>query len=170
MRLLLAFALAFPLLVSAEDLGQHPVFKHYLGHWTAEGELKGKDNNTVAIQEDWQGKSQGENTFVLEGKRTMNGDTQPFKWTFALNPATGSCEAVLTGEDTSQALRFEVNVSDVTMTLELKALSGQNGAIDVKEEFADEKRDEIISHVTFTNDQGETTLQGDIRHKKVRDP
>lgn len=168
--LLLTLLLVLPPAAQAEDLGKHVVFKNYLGKWTAEGDLKGTDNNTISVQEDWEGRSEGENTFVLEGKRTMNGETKPFKWTFALNPATGSCESVLTGEDGAQQLRFEVNISEVNLTLELKALSGQNGAITVKEEFESEKHDVILSHVTFTNDQGETTLQGDIKHKKVPAP
>ncbi len=170
MRLLLTLLLVLPFAAHAEDLGKHAVFKHYLGKWTAEGELKGTDNNTTSVQEEWEGKSQGENTFVLEGRRTLNGDTQPFTWTFALNQAAGTCEAVLTGGDGSQPLRFEVNISDVNLTLELKAITGQNSAITVKEEFADDKHDVILSHVNFTNDQGETTLQGDIKHKKVPVP
>jgi len=168
--LCLVLPLAFVLSARAEDLAQHVVFKHYLGKWTAEGELKGEDNQLVTIKEDWQGKSEGDNTFVLEGSRTVNNDTQAFKWTFALNPSTGTCEANLTGGDGSQPLRFEVNISDVNLTMDMKALTGQTSAITVKEEFTDEKHEALVSHVTFTNDEGKTTLEGDVKHKKVAAP
>lgn len=166
----LVLLLSFTLNAQADDLAQHVVFKHYLGKWTAEGELKGENNNLVTIKEDWQGRSDGENTFVLEGTRTVNTDTQAFKWTFALNPSAGTCEANLTGSDGSQPLRFEVNISDVNLTLEMKAQTGQTSAITVKEEFTDEKHESMVSHVTFTNDEGNTTLEGDIKHKKVAAP
>ena len=172
MKALLCLVLPLVLTVSlhAEDLAKHVVFKHYLGKWTAEGELKGENNNVVTIKEDWEGKSDGDNTFVLEGTRTLNNDTQPFKWTFALNPTTGTCEANLTGGDGSQPLRFEVNLSEVNQTMELKAQTGQTSAITVKEEFTDDKHDTLMSHVVFTNDEGRTTLEGDIKHKKVPKP
>jgi len=162
--------LVFAASIHADDLSKHVVFKHYLGKWIAAGELKGEDGSIVTVAEDWEGKAEGENTFVIEGTRTLNKDTQPFKWTFTLNPATGGCEAFLTGSDGGQALRFEVNISDVNLTLDMKALTGATAAIMVKEEFKDEKRDAIVSHVTFVNDEGKTTLDGDITHKKVPPP
>ena len=168
--LCLLLPLAFTLPIHAEDLAQHVVFKHFLGKWTAEGELKGEDNTVLTVKEDWQGKGEGDNTFVLEGMRTLNNDTQAFKWTFALNPATGTCEANLTGGDGSQPLRFEVNISDVNLTLDMKAQTGQTSAITVKEEFTDEKHEALVSHVVFTNDEGKTTLEGDVKHKKVHEP
>ncbi|MDB6117930.1 MAG: hypothetical protein JWO08_1711 [Verrucomicrobiaceae bacterium] len=165
--LFLTLPLTFTLAVQAEDLANHSVFKHYLGKWTAEGELKGTDNNVVTVTEDWEGKSDGDNSFVLAGSRTLNKDTTTFKWTFALNPAAGTCEANLTAGDGSQPLRFEVNISDVNLTLEMKALTGQTSAITVKDEFTDEKHESLVSHVIFTNDEGKTTLEGDIKHKKT---
>ncbi len=172
MKALLCFVLplAFVLTAQGEDLALHPVFKHFLGKWTAEGELKGENNTVLTITEDWQGKGEGDNTFVLEGTRTLNNDTQTFKWTFALNPSTGTCEANLTGGDGSQPLRFEVNISDVNLTLDMKAQTGQTSAITVKEAFTDEKHEALVSHVTFTNDEGKTTLEGDVKHKKVATP
>ena len=156
--------------VFGEDLANHVIFKHYLGKWSAEGELKGEDNKILMVKEDWEGKSDGENTFVIEGTRTINEDTQPFKWTFALNPTTGGGEALLTGGEGSQPLRFEVNLSEVNLTLDLKAQTGTNSAITVKESFKDDKHDVLESQVAFTNDEGKTTLEGTITHKKQPKP
>ena len=38
------------------------------------------------------------------------------------------------------------------------------------EEFKDEKRDTLESHVSFTGDAGQVTLKGTITHKKQKEP
>jgi hypothetical protein len=171
MKTLLFFLLA--LTASAQqpaDLSKHFFFKHLVGDWKAEGELKGEDNKIVTITEDWKGNTGGDGTFLLEGKRTINSETKSFKWTFTHNPATDTFDAVLEGEPGDQPLRFEATISEVNLTLELKAITGTNSAITVKEEFTDEKHETISSHVTFTGDDGQTTLEGTITHKKMKAP
>lgn len=156
--------------LSAKDLGTHPVFKHYIGSWKAEGELKG-ENNTVIIKEEWTGKADGDNAFLIEGTRTINGDTQPFKWAVTYNAGADSYEATLSGADGSQTLRFEGHASEVNLTLELKAITGGGqSSITITESFEGESKDVIQSKVTFTGDAGQTTLEGVIKHLKEKQP
>ncbi len=155
--------------LSAADLSTHPLFKYYLGDWKAAGELKGENNNLVTVKEEWTGKTDGANGFLIEGSRTLNGDTQPFKWTMTHNAGADNFEAVLSGTDASQTIRFEGNVSLVNLTLELKAITGNGqSAITIVEAFAAESKDVIESKVTFTGDVGQTTLEGVIKHQRVK--
>lgn len=170
--LLLLFALlACSAGLSAKDLSTHPVFKHYIGTWKAAGELKGENNNTVTITEEWTGKVDGDNAFLIEGTRTMNGDTQPFKWTITYNEGSDSFDAVLTGPDPSQTLRFETHASEATMTVEMKAVTGNgNGSITVQESFPGDSRDVFESKVAFTSEAGQTTLEGVIKNERQKAP
>lgn len=154
----------------AKDLGMNPVFKHYVGTWKAAGELKG-DNNVLDIKEEWTGAAEGDNSFVVKGTRTINGDTQPFEWTITYNEGADSYEAVLSGAAGSQTIRFEGQVSEVNLTFELKAITGSGqSSITINEAFAGEDKDIIESKVTFTGDTGQTTLQGVIKHQKEKQP
>lgn len=153
------------------DLSTHPVFKHYIGTWKASGELKGEDGKITKITEEWTGKADGETGFLIEGTRTMNDDTQPFKWTITHNAGADSFDAVLGGADGAQTLRFEGNASTVNLTLELKAVTGNgSSSITVLESFPTEEKDVIESKVTFTGEAGQTTLEGTIKHEKQKTP
>lgn len=154
----------------AKDLSTHPIFKHYIGTWKAAGELKGENDSTVTITEEWTGKVDGDNAFLIEGTRIMNGDTQPFKWTITYNEGTDSFDAVLTGPDPSQTLRFETHASEATMTVEMKALTGNGqSAISVVESLS-ENKDAFDSKVIFTGETGQTTLEGTIRNERQKAP
>ncbi|MES2595663.1 MAG: hypothetical protein V4662_10030 [Verrucomicrobiota bacterium] len=155
---------------SAADLNQHPFFKHLIGEWEAEGELKNENNEPVTVKESWTGRVDAEDTFSIEGSRTINGDTQKFTWTYTRSAATDNFEAILTGGD-GQPLRFESSLIEEPLTLTLKAITGNgSGNISVEDTFADEGKDTLTSKVTFTGDQGQTTLQGAITHKKKKAP
>ena len=154
----------------AKDLGMNPVFKHYVGSWKAAGELKG-ENSVLDIKEEWTGAAEGDNSFVVKGTRTINGDTQPFQWTITYNEGADSYEAILSGAEGSQTIRFEGHVSEVNLTFELKAITGSGqSSITINEAFAGEAKDVIESKVTFTGDTGLTTLQGVIKHDKQKVP
>jgi hypothetical protein len=151
------------------DLSTHAFFKHFIGTWKAAGELKGENNNLVTITEEWTGKADGDNSFLIEGTRTMNSDTQPFKWTITHNAGTDMFEAILTGADGSQTIRFEGNVSTVNLTLELKAITGSgSSSITVLDSLQGEAKDVIESKVIFTGEAGQTTLEGTIKHEKQK--
>jgi hypothetical protein len=151
------------------DLSTHAFFKHFIGTWKAAGELKGENNNLVTITEEWTGKADGENSFLIEGTRTMNSDTQAFKWTITHNAGTDMFEAILTGADGSQTIRFEGNVSTVNLTLELKAITGSgSSSITVLDSLQGEAKDVIESKVIFTGEAGQTTLEGTIKHEKQK--
>jgi hypothetical protein len=166
--LLLIFLLATP---AWADLSTHAFFKHFIGTWKAAGELKGENDNLVTITEEWTGKADGENGFLIEGTRTLNSDTQPFKWTITHNAGTDMFEAILSGPDASQTIRFEGNVSEVNLTLELKAVTGNGqSSITVLDSFKGEQKDVIESKVLFTGDAGQTTLEGTIKHEKQKAP
>lgn len=154
----------------AKDLGTNLLFKHYIGTWKAAGELKG-ENNVLDIKEEWTGAAEGDNSFVVKGTRTINGDTQPFQWTITYNEGADSYEAILSGAEGSQTIRFEGHVSEVNLTFELKAVTGSGeSSITINEAFAGEAKDIIESNVTFTGDTGQTTLQGMIKHEKQKQP
>ncbi|MDZ4289849.1 MAG: hypothetical protein U0984_17930 [Prosthecobacter sp.] len=169
LAVLAVLSLASP--VRALDFANHAFFKHLIGEWKAEGELKGTDNNLVTITETWTGKADAEGSFYIEGSRTVNGETQRFKWSITHNAAIDSYEAILTGADDSQTLRFEGSLSEVTMVMTMKAITGTGGSgVTVEDSFADADRDTLESKVTLTNDQGQTSLEGKITHKRVKAP
>lgn len=171
MRLLLTLSvLALTTALTAKDLATHPIFKRYIGSWKAAGDLKGEENKTITVTEEWTGKAEGENTFVIEGTRTMNGDTQPFKWTITYNEGADTFEAVLTGPDPASALRFEAHASEVTMTMEMKALTSSGGTITITESFADVPEGAFDSKVIFTNESGQTTLEGTLKNERQTAP
>lgn len=154
--------------LSAKDLGTHPVFKHYIGSWKAEGELKG-ENNVITIKEEWTGKTDGDNAFLIECARTINGDTQPFKWAITYNEGADSYDATVSGADGAQMLRFEGRAFEANLTLELKAITGGGqSAITIIDSFKGEARDVLESKVTSTGDAGQTTLEGVIKHQKEK--
>ena len=150
------------------DLSTHPVLKHYVGKWTAEGQLTGENNNLVSVSETWEGKVDGENSFLIEGSRTVNGDTQTFKWVMTHNAATDTFEVSLVSQD-GNSIRFEGQASEVNLSLDLKAVTGNgNGSISIQDTFKDGNTDTLESKVLFTGDQGQTTLEGVITHKRQK--
>ncbi len=160
----------FSLPCHALDLTQHAFFKHLIGEWKAEGKLTGENNAVVTITESWTGKVDAADSFSIEGTRTMNGDTQKFHWAMTHNTATDSYEAVLTGSD-GQTIRFEGSVSDMSLVMDLKAITGNgNGSIAVQDKLEGADKETMNSKVTFTGDQGQTTLEGTIIHKRVKVP
>ncbi len=168
--LLSSLCLLIAISLPAKDLGMNPLFKHYIGSWKAAGELKG-ENNVLDIKEEWTGAAEGENSFVVKGTRTINGDTQPFQWTITYNEGADSYEAILSGAEGSQTIRFEGHVSEVNLTFELKAITGSGqSSITINEAFAGDAKEVIESKVTFTGDSGLTTLQGVIKHQKEKQP
>ncbi len=153
------------------DLSTHVFFKHFIGTWKAAGELKGENGNIVTITEEWTGKADGDSGFLIEGTRVLNGNKEPFKWTITHQAGAGNFEAVLTGVDAAQTIRFEGNVSEVDLTLELKSITGNgSSSITVLDRFQGEAKDTIESKVTFTGDAGQTTLEGTIKHEKQKAP
>jgi hypothetical protein len=166
-KLLLLLAVLVCSSLEAGTLADHPLWKLYLGEWKAEGVLTGKDGNKLTITQKWKGSADGETGFLIEGDRVTNGDTQHFKWRISLNPATQSYEAVLVGQEESQQIRFEANVSEVALTLELKAVTGAgSSAITVTEAFTDDTHKVFESKIVFTGEQGEVTMEGTMKHTK----
>jgi hypothetical protein len=59
----------------------------------------------------------------------------------------------------------------VTLVMDLKAITGNgSGSIAVQDSFAEGSKDTLNSKVTFIGDQGQTTLEGKITHKRVKAP
>lgn len=171
MKTFIALLLGLIAVTAHADLSTHPVLKHYIGTWKAAGELKGENGNVTKITEEWTGKVDGETGFLIEGARTMNDDMQPFKWSITHNVGADNFEAVLSGADGGQTIRFEGNASTVNLTLELKAVTGNGqSSITVNESFEGDAKEVILSKVTFTGDAGQTTLEGTIKHEKQKAP
>lgn len=166
----LAWALASSRSVSALELSENAFFKQLVGNWQAEGKLTGENNHLVTITETWTGKVDAAESFTIEGSRTMNGDTQRFSWAITHNVATDSYEAVLAGGD-GQTIRFEGSVSEVAQVMDLKSITGNgSSSISVKDSFKAEDKNTLHSEVTFTGDQGQTTLSGTIIHERIKAP
>lgn len=154
----------------AADLSTHPIIRLYLGKWTAEGELRGQDGNIVNVSQTWEGKADGENAFLIQGSRTVNGETQSYSWRITHNAATDLIEAALIGQDGNQ-LRFEAQASEAASTLTLKAVTGSGmSSITVTDVFSGEDKDTLETKVLFTGEQGETTLEGTLISKRQRAP
>ena len=107
----------------------------------------------------------------MKGKRMINEDQQEYVWTFSQNTTTGLIEAKhdVTG-DTDGPKRFEVSISDVDLTMELKYSGENQSAITVKDAFDGGTKDTLKSEVTLTGSSGETTLSGTLVHKKAKAP
>lgn len=177
-RTLLSALILFSVSVQAQgkvDFANHAFFKHLIGEWRAEGELKSVDGNGVKLKEEWKGSVSGDNSFLMEGKRELNGDTQLFRWVFIQNPATGFYEASQsTGANGGDSLRFEVVVSEADLTLQLSAPLGDGGSSVTVQHFFPNKdkkdMDTLESKVTLIGDIGTTTLSGTIKHQRVKAP
>ena len=166
----LAWAFASSTPVSALELSQTAFFMHLVGSWQAEGTLTGENNHQVSLKETWTGKVDTAESFSIEGTRTMNGDTQTFSWAITHNMATDNYEAVLSGGD-GQTIRFEGSVSEVTQVMHLKSITGNgSSSISVLDSFKAADKNTLHSEITFTGDQGQTTLSGTIIHQRVLAP
>lgn len=149
----------------------HPFFKLLVGEWKTEGVLKSKEGREVKIVEEWTGKVTDEGEFVMKGQRQINEDRQEYEWTFSRNSATGLVEAVHhVANDSNEAKRFEVSISEIDLTMELKHAGDNQSAIILKDSFPDKNKDTLQSEVTLTGDTGETTLSGSLTHKRVKKP
>jgi len=169
--ILAAAFLAVGVVASAIDLSTHAYFKHLIGKWKAAGDLTNSEGKVLKVTEDWTGKVDAEGGFYIEGSRTIDGDTQPFKWSITHNPAIDTYEAVLTGGQGSQEVRFEGSLSEVNLTMVLKAITGSGeSSITVEDSFVDEAKDTFQSKVKFIGEQGQTNLEGTIVHKRDKEP
>ena len=152
------------------DLSQHVFFKHIVGKWEAVGDLKAADGHVVKVKEEWTGKATSEGEFVIEGKRQIDESQQTFRWSITRNAAAGNFAGVLTMDgNAAEALQFEMNVSEVNLTADLKAPIGANGSLTLIESFAAEDKNSIKIEVTLVGDGGETNLAGTVIHKRVKE-
>jgi hypothetical protein len=169
-----ALALLLTLLVtavSAQDarkLEDHALFKHFLGKWTAKGELTGDQGNKVLVEEAWEGRAGEPGSFIITGTRILNEKKQSFLWTIIHNPTTDGYEAtMITDGDEAGKLRFEAQVSEIAGTMEMKSPLGANGSVTIHDTLKDDHKT-IESVVTFIGDTGSTTLSGTILHQRVK--
>lgn len=169
--LLTTLILVSPSNVKGADLAKHSFFKHLIGKWSTTGELKGADGNTINVTEEWTGKADADDTFYIEGTRTINNDTQPFRWSITHNAATDSFEAIHSWGNGSQELRFEATYSEVEMTFTLKVITGSgDSGIILQDSFSPDSKDTLLTKVQFTGDQGQTTLEGTLTHTREKAP
>lgn len=154
------------------DFRTHGFFKHLLGEWTTEGELKGADGNVIKLKEEWKAEAVGETTLTIEGRRDLNGNVQNYKWTFTRDPATGLFEAAhRVSDDNPDTQRFEIQVSESEMRMEMSAfLDTNNSKVVLTDTFAGEDRDTFETLVTLSDSSGATTLSGTLRNKRSKKP
>lgn len=153
-----------------DDLAKHPLLKHLIGEWTAEGELTAQDGNVITIRQEWKGTVLSPDTFAIEGKREINGNGEKtdYKWTIIHNKAAGSYEAMHDPGNGGAVQRFEGSLSELTKVLEWVSRGDGGSSIKLVDAFVGEGHDTFETEVTFTNDKGETTLSGKITNRKVK--
>ncbi len=153
------------------DFANHPFFKLLIGQWKAEGTLKNAMGEESRVVEEWKAKASGDGALLIEGWRQINDDRHDFRWNVTHNPATGLYEAthVVNGNE-AEAQRFEASISEVALTMELKAPLGSSGSILLKDSFTDNTHNVIRTEVTLTGDSGEVTLTGEIKHERQKEP
>ncbi len=169
-RVLLASCFIFAAWANGEektDFKNHPFFKYMIGEWTGEGELKDAHDALVKFKMEWKADVEGENTFVVEGNREINGNAQTYKWTIIHNPTTGAYEATHKSPD-SEAVRFEVLVPEGEMRIEMTMLGNAESKMTVIDSFPDKDFNTLETKVTIVDDSGATTLSGTILQKRVK--
>ena len=156
--------------VMAQDkasLGTHVFFKHLVGSWKADGELKNGDGNAVKISEEWKGSAAEDGSFVMEGTRKINDSVQEYRWTIA--SVNGLYEVTHTVKGEPKPARFEASVSDVALTMQLSGFLNEGGSkLTVLDSFVGEDRDTLESDVAITDEKGQTGLSGKLIHKRVK--
>ncbi len=152
------------------DFKTHFFFKHLIGEWITEGELKGTDGNVVKLKEEWKAEALGDDTFVIEGTRELNGQPENYKWTVTRNASTGLFEAAHRASDNNpDTQRFEINFSEAEMKMEWTGfLGGGDSKAVLVDTFAGTDRDAFESDVKLTNESGATTLSGILKSKRVK--
>jgi hypothetical protein len=152
------------------DFRTHFYFKHMPGEWVTEGEFKGADGNVIKLKEEWKAEVLGDNTLVIEGRRQLNDDSQNYKWTITHNPDTGLFEAAYRiSDDNPETLRFEINLSEAEMKMEMTGFLGSgNGKAVIVDTFSGNDRDTFKGEVTLTDDSGVTTLSGTLKSTRTK--
>lgn len=150
----------------------HPFFKHMMGEWTSEGELKGADGKAFSFKEKWKGEFVGETTFAATGKREINGQSMNFDCTFIRDPATGRIEATQnTKAETAVIERFEVMGSADGSKLEMTALgSVNNEMLAIVLEFRQNDHDHLYQKMTFTDASGTAVGSSELVNQRATKP
>jgi len=146
-------------------------FKAFAGEWTMEGELKGTEGKVVKFKEEWKAEILSDDTMTIEGKRDLDNNSQSYKWTLTHNPTTGLYEANHSVADSGDSLRFEVNLMETEMKMEISGFIGSsNSKVTIVDSFSGADRDNLESKITLTDDTGATTLSGTVTHKRTKKP
>jgi hypothetical protein len=158
----------------AEDkskFADHPFFKHLVGSWKSEGDLKGTDGKPIKITQEWMCKVSDEGGVVIEGSRSVNDGAllQKYRWNITHNPTTDLYEAVqMDAESQQNSIRFEGTFGGTTATLELKAEMANGGTATITDSFTGEGHDTFESKILVTNVKGDTTLEGTLKSERVK--
>jgi hypothetical protein len=151
---------------------EHPFFKHFVGSWKSEGELKSADGNTVKIAEEWTCKISDEGGLVIEGSRSINEQLpSKYEWTITHNPTTDLYEAVqvLDKNNPENTLRFEGSITGEPPVLELKSQFGNGGgSATVTDTFTGEGHDTFESKIVLLKDNGDPNLEGTLKNERVK--
>jgi hypothetical protein len=168
-----ALLLLSSMLVADEKGGfkQSEFFKAFAGDWSMEGELKGTEGKVIKFKEDWKAEILNDDTLSVEGKRVLDGNEQSYKWTFTHNPTTGLYEASHAFADSGDSIRFEVNLMEAEMKMEMTAIVGSgNSKVSIIDSFPEKDRDSLESKIALVDDTGATTLSGTVTHKRSKKP
>ena len=159
--------------LSAEDndIKNHPVLKYFLGSWTGEGELKGKDGNVITIKEEWKGQAASANTLTIEGKHDINGDQHGFEWTVIRNAATGAFESNFRPNTNSgDTQHYEMVFSEADLRVQSTTiLPDGNTKLEITETVLGKDHDQIESKITLSDGSGEVLLSGVVKHRKAKE-
>lgn len=171
-RWFLAAIAAGPLVqpVLAAKVDEQAFFKALAGRWQAKGSLKNANSELTELEQSWEGKFDGTGSFQIEGTRTINGKSDRFSWTYTHNQATDAYEAVLSGGDGANPLRFECSLADGSLEMTLKSITGSGSAAIELVDRITANGSVLTTEVRFTNEAGESTLTGSIRNERVKTP
>ena len=169
MALICTVGMMFGSVASAGDsfFADHPLFKPLIGEWTASGELKGQDGNTLSVTETWTGEISESGNFIAKGTREFNEETHTFEWEYLYNPTTELIEGVMRMSTSEDEVRLEVNLSEQNKTITLTSqLSGDGASLEVVNKVEEGK---VTGTVKLMNPQGIATLSGEVVHEKKKD-
>jgi hypothetical protein len=160
------------LAIEPAQFKDHPFFKHMVGEWACEGELKGADGNVFSFKEEWKGEFVGETTFSATGKRDINGQAMNFECTFIRDPATGRIEATqIAKAETAVTERYEVSASADGSKIELTALGDSgNKTLHVVLEFRKSDYALLHSRITASDESGTVVASGELVNKRAVKP
>lgn len=152
------------------DFKNHPFFKHLIGEWTMEGELKGVEGEVLKFKREEKAEFSDENTFTIEGKHEMNNISTHYKWTITRKDS-GVFDAVWQPRlNKVDATHYEAKVTEDGSRAEFTALGPNGEKLVIVETFKEGDHDTLEVKDTMVDRSGATVITGTNVFKRVKKP